>query len=53
MTHDEGATSEKEQVRQAKRSLFSDLSSRGKRRLELQERQCKYAYVDGQMAPPF
>lgn len=38
MTHDEGASSVKEQVRQANNSLFSALSSRGNRRLELQHR---------------
>jgi hypothetical protein len=35
MTHAEGASSEKEQVRQANSSLLSALSSRGNRRLEL------------------
>tara|TARA_R110002003_G_scaffold116_12_gene10153 strand:+ start:8224 stop:8529 length:306 start_codon:yes stop_codon:yes gene_type:complete len=35
MTQDEGASSVKEHVRQAKSSLFSDLSSRGNRRFEL------------------
>jgi hypothetical protein len=35
MTQDEGASSVKAHVRHANSSLFSDLSSRGKRRFEL------------------
>jgi hypothetical protein len=35
MTQEEGASSVKEHVRHANRSLFSDLSSRGKSKLEL------------------
>lgn len=35
MTHEEGASSAKEHVRQANSSLFSALSSRGNSRLEL------------------
>lgn len=45
MTHAEGASSEKEQVLQAKSSLLSALSSRGKRRLEHSEQKRKRIFL--------
>lgn len=47
ITQEEGASSAKEQVRHAKRSLFSDLSSRGNKRLELARQQKKVRYARG------
>lgn len=52
ITQDEGASSVKLQVRHAKSNLFSDLSSRGNRRLEL-PLVSGFHHVAGRQGSPF